>query len=308
MPSKRQRRTKTVGGAPQSSGTAFQPQTDSTGTLFLVPTPIGNLSDVTLRALEVLRTVDWIAAEDTRHTRKLLSHYQIHTKLISYHEHNARERETELLAKLDNGQSIALVSDAGTPGISDPGALLVAAAIAHGLRVEALPGPTAFLTALVASGLPPYPFAFLGFPPNRSSGRKRFFALHENLSMTLVFYESPQRLPATLKDMLEAWGDRSVVVARELTKLHEEIFRGSVSEALEYFGQGTKGEVTVVVSPVEPSPADPSESSHWREELVALMAQPEQTVKTASELVARRHRLPRRLVYQMALQTKTSPS
>jgi 16S rRNA (cytidine1402-2'-O)-methyltransferase len=308
MPSKRQRRTKTAGGAPQSSGTANQPQTGSTGTLYLVPTPIGNLSDVTLRALEVLRVVDWIAAEDTRHTRKLLSHYQIHTRLISYHEHNAREREPELLAKSGSGQSVALVSDAGTPGISDPGVLLVAAVLAHGLKLETLPGPAAFLTALVASGLPPHPFAFLGFPPSRSSGRKRFFTLHGSLSMTVVFYESPQRLLATLKDMLETWGNRTIAVARELTKLHEEIFRGNVSAALEYFGQGLRGEVTVVVGPGEPSPADPSESSNWREELVALLEQPELTVKTASELIAHRYRLPRRLVYQMALQTKTSPS
>jgi 16S rRNA (cytidine1402-2'-O)-methyltransferase len=276
--------------------------------LFLVPTPIGNLADVTLRALDVLRAVDWIAAEDTRHTRKLLSHYQIHTQLISYHEHNAREREAELLAKLGRGQSVALVSDAGTPGISDPGVLLVAAVLARGLKLETLPGPAAFLTALVASGLPPYPFAFLGFPPSRTSGRKRFFALHKNLSMTLVFYESPQRLLATLRDMLEAWGDRTIAVARELTKLHEEVFRGNVSEALDYFGPGVRGEVTVVVGPGEPAPADPSEGSNWREELAALMEQPEQTVKTASELIARRYRLPRRLVYQQALQTKTSPS
>jgi 16S rRNA (cytidine1402-2'-O)-methyltransferase len=308
MPSKRQRRTRIAGAAPRSSSTADDPQSASTGTLFLVPTPIGNLADVTLHALEVLRAVDWIAAEDTRHTRKLLSHYQIHTRLISYHEHNAREREPELLAKLGSGQSVALVSDAGTPGISDPGVLLVTAVLAQGLRLETLPGPAAFLTALVASGLPPHPFAFLGFPPNRSSGRKRFFALHASLAMTLVFYESPQRLLATLNEMLEAWGNRTIAVARELTKLHEEIFRGNVSEALEYFGRGLRGEVTVVVGPGEPSPVDPSENSNWREELVALMAQPEQTVKTASELVARRHRLPRRLVYQMALQTKTSPS
>lgn len=308
MPSKRRHKMGVAGAPLQKPDTEDEFPTPPTGTLFLVPTPIGNLADITLRALDVLRTVHWIAAEDTRHTRKLLTRYDIHKPLLSYHEHNARGREAELLDKIRTGQSVALVSDAGTPGVSDPGMLLVAAAVAHGLPVEVLPGPAAFLTALVASALPPYPFAFLGFPPNRTSGRKRFFARHGNLAMTLVFYESPQRLLATLREMLAAWGDRTIAVARELTKLHEEIFRGTVSQALEHFNRGVRGEVTVVVGPEEASSGDGAEECDWHEELAALLEQPQQTVKTASELIAHRYQLARRLVYQEALRLKTSPS
>lgn len=278
------------------------------GTLYVVATPIGNLADISLRALEVLRIVDWIAAEDTRHTRKLLTHYDIHRPLVSYHTHNARQRERELLERLETGQSGALVSDAGTPGISDPGALLLQAALDRGVPLEVLPGPSAFLMALVASGLPPYPFAFVGFPPARGTRRRHFFSLHGSLPMTVVLYESPRRLLATLEEMLDVWGDRRIAVARELTKLHEEIFRGSVSQALEHFSGGLRGEVTVVVAPGEPSRTivgpDKNAGSDWRRELVELLEQPRQTVKAASEQVAGRHQLPRRLVYQEALKIR----
>jgi 16S rRNA (cytidine1402-2'-O)-methyltransferase len=278
------------------------------GTLYVVATPIGNLADISLRALEVLRTVDWIAAEDTRHTRKLLTHYNIHRPLVSYHTHNARQREGELLERLETGQSGALVSDAGTPGVSDPGALLLKAALDRGLPLEVIPGPSAFLMALVASGLPPYPFAFVGFPPARGKRRRQFFSVHGGLPMTVVLYESPRRLLATLEDMLTIWGDRRIAVARELTKLHEEIFRGSVSQAVEHFSGGARGEVTVVVAPVESSSkiVDPDKDTglDWRWELVELLEQPQQTVRTASEQVASRHQLPRRLVYQEALKIK----
>jgi 16S rRNA (cytidine1402-2'-O)-methyltransferase len=282
----------------------------ATGTLHVVATPIGNLADISLRALEVLRAVDWIAAEDTRHTRKLLSHYDIHRPLVSYHMHNARQREEDLLERLDMGQSGALVSDAGTPGISDPGALLIQAALDRGIPLEVLPGPAAFLMALVASGLPTYPFAFVGFPPARGTRRKQFFQLHGSLPMTVVLYEAPHRLQSTLTDVLHAWGDRRVAVARELTKLYEEIFRGSISQALEHFSGGARGEVTVVVAPLETSDvrvaAEQDTGFDWRCELVELLGQPEQTVKTASEQVAGRHHLSRRLVYQQALRIRSS--
>jgi 16S rRNA (cytidine1402-2'-O)-methyltransferase len=278
------------------------------GTLYVVATPIGNLADISLRALEVLRVVDWIAAEDTRHTRKLLTHYNIHRPLLSYHTHNARQREGELLERLETGQSGALVSDAGTPGISDPGALLLKAALDRGVPLEVLPGPSAFLVALVASGLPPYPFAFVGFPPARGARRRHFFSLHGSLPMTVVLYESPHRLLATLEEMLNVWGDRRIAVARELTKLHEEIFRGSVSQALEHFSERVRGEVTVVVAPVASSDTavgpDKDTGLDWRRELVELLEQPRQTVKAASEQVAGRHDLPRRLVYQEALKIR----
>ncbi len=307
MPSKRHRRT-TSAGVSETSGTAPASGPTPTGTLFLVPTPIGNLADITLRALEILRAVDWIAAEDTRHTRKLLSYYQIHKTLISYHEHNAREREPELLEKLRAGQSVALVTDAGTPGISDPGMLLLRASLACGLKVETLPGPAAFVTALIASGLPPSPFAFLGFSPNRASSRKRFFEAYGHLPMTLVFYESPQRLVETLTQMLASWGNRGIAVARELTKIHEEVFRGTVTQALQHFSQGARGEVTIVVTPGEPSSEHQPEPTNWPEELAALLQQPSQTVKSASELIASRYQLPRRRVYQEALRIKACPS
>ena len=296
-----QQSEKHVGGLVESTG-------QEPGTLYVVATPIGNLADISLRALEVLRTVDWIAAEDTRHTRKLLSHYDIHRPLVSYHSHNARQREGELLERLVAGHSGALVSDAGMPGISDPGALLLKAALDHGLPLEVLPGPSAFLMALVASGLPPYPFAFVGFPPARGKRRKEFFGLHGSLPMTVVLYESPQRLLATLEEIRNTWGDRRIAVARELTKFHEEIFRGSVSQALEHFSGGVRGEVTVVVAAVESLStavnADQGSDLDWQCELMELLQQPRQTVRTASGQVADRHRLPRRMVYQEALKIK----
>jgi 16S rRNA (cytidine1402-2'-O)-methyltransferase len=311
MPLKQRPKTESSRNCQQSRKTPAesQRQPGSTfavpGTLFIVATPIGNLADITLRALEVLRAVDWIAAEDTRHTRKLLSHYDIHKPLVSYHTHNARQREPELLSRLATGQSGALVSDAGTPGISDPGISLLTAVLDRELPVEVLPGPAAFLTALVASGLPPYPFAFVGFPPSRGVQRKRFFALHAGLAMTLVLYESPQRLLKTLGDILTTWGDRSIAVARELTKFHEEIFRGMVSGALEHFARGVRGEVTVVVAPAQPATKDPDQESdaemNWRQDLAALLDQPAQTVKTSAEHIANLYQLPRRLVYQEAL-------
>jgi 16S rRNA (cytidine1402-2'-O)-methyltransferase len=278
------------------------------GTLFLVATPIGNLADITLRALETLRSVHWIAAEDTRHTRKLLSHYQIHKPLLSYHSHNARQRAPELLAKLHAGESVALVTDAGTPGISDPGTLLVGQALAEDLPVTVLPGAAALLVGLVASGLPTHPFVFLGFPPPRTAGRKRFFSEFGTLTMTLVLYESPQRLLKTLNEMLLHWGDRKIAVARELTKFYEEVFRGTISEALEHFHDGVRGEVTLIVAgAVEPPSGLSSMTARdWRQELQDLMQHPEQTVKTAADQISSSHRLPRRLVYQEALRIKAT--
>jgi 16S rRNA (cytidine1402-2'-O)-methyltransferase len=278
------------------------------GTLYLVATPIGNLADITLRALDLLRTVDVIAAEDTRHTRKLLSHYQIHKPLVSYHSHNARQRGPELLHKLREGTRVALVTDAGTPGISDPGALLVSQVLEAGLSVIVLPGPAAFLMAVVASGLSTQPFVFLGFPPARAAGRKRFFADYGALAMTLVLYEAPQRLLRTLEEMLGVWGNRRIVVARELTKIHEEFFRGTIARAIEHFRPGVRGELTLVVAGAEEPPARQDEERDWRLELEDLLRQPGITVRMAADGIAKRFRLSKRLVYQEALRIKKSRS
>jgi 16S rRNA (cytidine1402-2'-O)-methyltransferase len=275
------------------------------GTLFIVATPIGNLADITLRAIEVLRAVDLIAAEDTRRTRKLLSFYAIHKPLISCHSHNIRERGSELLEKITAGASVALVTDAGTPGISDPGALLVHQALERNLSVVVIPGPTALICSLVASGLPTHPFAFLGFPPGRGSGRKRFFVSHASLAMTLILYESPQRLGRTLEDMLRFWGDRRLAVARELTKKFEEIFRGTITEAIGHYAEGTRGELTLVVEGPGEEQAPAIAQKDWQEELGCLLDDPRLTVKQATGEILRRHRLPRRLVYQKALEIRS---
>jgi 16S rRNA (cytidine1402-2'-O)-methyltransferase len=219
------------------------------GTLFVVSTPIGNLEDITFRAVRILGEVDVIACEDTRHTRKLLNHYGIKTKTVSYHEHNEHERAVELVADLQSGTNVAIVSDAGTPGISDPGFRLVHLASARGLRVVSVPGPTALIAALVASGLPVDEFFFAGFLPSRSSARRTRLNDLSNIRATLVFYEAPHRIARSLKDMREVLGEREAVVARELTKVFEEIVRGRLSELETHFGseKEARGELVVIV-------------------------------------------------------------
>jgi 16S rRNA (cytidine1402-2'-O)-methyltransferase len=218
------------------------------GILYVVATPIGNLEDVTLRALRVLREVAVIAAEDTRRTARLLQHYSISTPTTSLHEHNERQKAQTLIDRLRAGDSIALVSDAGTPVVSDPGAHFVAAAHASGIRVEPVPGPVAAVAALSASGFEETEALFLGFPPNRSSDRKRWLARLAVEERILLLYEAPHRIEATLEDMLEAWGDRRVAVARELTKAHEELVVRPISEHLRALGT-PRGEFTLVVEP-----------------------------------------------------------
>jgi 16S rRNA (cytidine1402-2'-O)-methyltransferase len=219
------------------------------GTLYLVATPIGNLEDITQRALRVLREVDVVACEDTRRTQVLLNHYGIKKKMLSYHEHNERERAAELGASLQAGASVAIVSDAGTPGISDPGFRLVNAAIACGARVVPVPGASAFVAALISSGLPTDEFFFGGFLPARSSQRRARLSQVRHLDSTLIFYESPHRIDQTLNDAREILGEREAVVARELTKLHEEIRRGRLSELAERFNaeDARRGEMVLVI-------------------------------------------------------------
>jgi len=220
------------------------------GTLYLVATPIGNLLDITERALRVLREVDLIACEDTRHTGALLNHYGIRTKLLSYHEHNERERAPELGRLLETGAGIALVSDAGTPGISDPGFRLVNAAREAGARVVPVPGATAFVAALIASGLPTDQFFFGGFLPARSAQRRARLEDMRAIPATLIFYEAPHRIAQALRDAREILGEREAAVARELTKLHEEILRGRLSELVERFDSAeaqARGELVLVI-------------------------------------------------------------
>ena len=223
-------------------------QAATSGALYLVSTPIGNLEDVTLRALRVLREVDRVAAEDTRHVRKLLQHYGIRQRVVSCHEHNERARTTQLLELLRSGRSVALVSDAGTPVLSDPGGHLVRACVESGIPVVAVPGPSAVTTALVVSGLPAQQFLFLGFLPRRRPARRRFLEGVRDQPATLVLFESPHRLVECLEDLREVLGDRRAAVCRELTKLHEEVRRGTLSELVASFRDvPVRGEVTVVV-------------------------------------------------------------
>ncbi len=230
------------------------------GTLYVVCTPIGNLEDVTLRALRVLREAALIAAEDTRHTAKLLQRYEIRTPTTSFHEHNERRKLPLLVAQLKAGASVALVSDAGTPGVRDPGYRLVRRAIDEQIRVEVIPGASAVLTALVASGLPTDSFTFLGFPPPRPAARHEWLRSLASERRTVVFFEAPHRLRATLEALAPILGDRQVVVARELTKLHEEILRGTASWLLGRLTE-PRGEFTLVVAPPLTPPASQSPPS-----------------------------------------------
>lgn len=216
--------------------------------LYLVATPIGNLEDMTLRAVRVLGEADLIACEDTRHTRRLLDHYHIARPTISYHEHNERERTDELINRLVGGERIALVSDAGTPGVSDPAYRIVAAAIAAGVPVIPVPGPVAAVSALIASGLPTDSFYFGGFLPQKSQARRARLGELKALPSTLVFYEAPHRIRYTLADARELLGDRQAALARELTKLHEEFLRGRISDLMAHFREHEpRGEMTLVI-------------------------------------------------------------
>jgi 16S rRNA (cytidine1402-2'-O)-methyltransferase len=222
------------------------------GTLHIVSTPIGNLEDVTYRAIRVLRDVDLIAAEDTRRTARLLEHYEIATRCISLHEHNEARRTGDLLARLSDGQTLAMVSDAGTPLISDPGRRLARAAIGAGFRVEAIPGASAVLTALVASALAGDAFTFAGFPPVRSKARKQWYGDLAGEARPVVFFEAPHRIRASLADLEAVGGNRTIAVCREMTKVHEELVIGPILDVLDGL-RDPRGEFTVVLTPPETS-------------------------------------------------------
>ena len=218
------------------------------GTLFVVATPVGNMEDVTFRALRVLREVDVIAAEDTRRTARLLSHYAISTPTVSFHQHNVRTRLPQLLSRLESGNNVALVTDAGTPGISDPGVELVEACVQANVSVDPIPGASAPLTAAVASGFPLIPLTIFGFPPRRAKDRSAWFAAAHSVKHTFTFFESPHRVAATLSEAAHIFGVRPIMLARELTKRHQELIRGSIPEILQLLS-APKGEISIVVGP-----------------------------------------------------------
>ncbi len=258
----------------------------STGTLFVVPTPIGNLEDITLRALRVLREVALIAAEDTRTTRVLLQHFQIATPLTSYHEHNKLTKLDAIFDTLARG-NVALVSDAGTPGISDPGYELIVEAIARGVRVEPLPGPSAVIAALVASGLPTDGFVYLGFAPRKTKARLDFFTALADERRTLVIYESPNRLTDTLQSILDALGDRPVCVAREISKVYEEFQRGTVTNVLaHYVEQPPRGEIVIVIGGAVEVDEPAWEEDRVRAELRRLLGEGQPLSQIARSIAA----------------------
>jgi len=278
-------------------------QNKSEGILYVVSTPIGNLEDITLRALRILKEVDLIAAEDTRRTRQLLTHYGIHKPLISYHEHNQKMRESTLLEKLREGKQVALVTDAGTPGISDPGVPLIRKAAQEGILLVPIPGPSAAIAALSISGLPTESFLFYGFLPAKASARKKFLEALKKRSETLIFYESPRRLGALLKEILEILGNRQIVVAREITKVFEEIFRGTIVDVLEKIGgEEVKGEITVILA--GNTQKENIDSPSIREALQDYVLNSGASMKEAIERVAEDLGVAKREVYQESLKLK----
>jgi len=244
------------------------------GKLYLVATPIGNLNDMTFRAVETLKSVGVIACEDTRHTRKLLTHFGISNKLVSYHEHNETERAEDLIKILTKGESVAVVSDAGTPGISDPSFRIVERAIEAGVEIVPIPGASAFVNAVAASGLPTDSIFFAGFLPSKKGERRKRFLELADIPATIIFYESPRRIAAALIDAADVLGDRPAVVAREITKLHEEFSRGTLSELHSKFSSATvKGEIVLLIDRVRDHRPNDSGSLSLLERLEQLQAE-----------------------------------
>ncbi|MEM9272699.1 MAG: 16S rRNA (cytidine(1402)-2'-O)-methyltransferase [Cyanobacteria bacterium P01_F01_bin.143] len=273
------------------------------GKLYIVATPIGNLEDMTLRGIRILKEVDLIAAEDTRHTGKLLKHFEITTPQISYHEHNSRLRGQELVSKLEQGSNIALVSDAGMPGISDPGTELIASAIAAGISIIPIPGVSASITALVSSGLATERFVFEGFLPSQGKPRKERLQGLKNEARTIILYEAPHRLLTTLKDLAQVLGqERSLVLGRELTKIHEEFWRGDVQGAIALYTEKSqpKGEYTLVIAGSQAESDLILSEEQIKAELTQLLAQG-MTRSQACRYLAAQTSLSRREIYQLSV-------
>ena len=275
----------------------------SQGKLYLVPTPIGNLKDITLRALEVLENADVVAAEDTRQTIKLLNHFNLKKTLISYHMHNEQGKSNEILERLKSGENIALVSDAGMPGISDPGSVIVKKCIEEGLDFEVLPGATAFATALIYSGLDSSAFMFKGFIPRDNKSRNILVEELKDRKETLIFYEAPHRLLSTLDFLFKNFGDRNIAVCRELTKLHEEIVRGKLSEVMEHFiDNSPRGEFVLVLDGLSEEEIEKEKRAEFEElsieEHIVKYINEGLSKKDAIKLVAKDRKLPKSEIYK----------
>lgn len=271
------------------------------GSLYLCPTPLGNLEDITLRVLRVLREVALVAAEDTRVTRQLLSHFGIRARLASYHEYNKSKQAPYLIECLLAGQDVALVSDAGMPGIADPGEALVREAVNRQIRVVALPGPSAVVTALAASGLPSASFVFFGFLPSRGAKKREMIDAVLNADRTAIFYEAPHRLAGTLADLAVSDACRAAVVARELTKIHEEFVRGTLRELAQHFAlQPPRGECTVLLAPYEKQQAGAVSAQPLVDKLLSLGLGKREAARAAAEILG----LPKRQVYNLVHQKK----
>jgi len=273
------------------------------GTLYVVPTPIGNLKDITLRALEVLEAADLVAAEDTRQSLKLLNHFSIKKPLVSYHKFNEQNKSGSIIELLKEGKNIALVSDAGTPGISDPGSVIIKRCIEEGIEFVVLPGATAVTTALVYSGLDTERFVFLGFFPRETKDRKKLVKEIEGRSDTLIMYEAPHRLLDTLGYLSEALGNRNMAVCRELTKLHEEIFRGTIKEAQEHFGsKQIRGEIVLVIRGKSEEEILEEKKAEWEgmsvEEHIISYMEKGYSKKESIKLVSADRNIPKSEVYK----------
>ena len=273
------------------------------GKLFLVPTPIGNLKDITLRALEVLKSVDVIAAEDTRQSLKLLNHFEIKKSLISYHQHNEQGKSEEIIDRLERGENIALVTDAGTPGISDPGAIIVSRCIEKQIPFEVLPGATAITTALVYSGLDTTKFIFRGFIPRETKERKILLEEIKDVKESIIIYESPHRLLSTLDLIYNNLGNRKIAVCRELTKLHEEIVRGNIDEVIKTFEERTiKGEFVLVIEGKQQEMIEEENRKKWENltvrEHILYYIEKGSSKKDAIKLVAKDRNVPKGEIYK----------
>ena len=277
---------------------------DGRGLLYIVATPIGNLEDITLRAIRILKEVELIAAEDTRHTRKLLSVYKITTPLISLHQHNEREKSALLIAKIKGGMNVAYVSDAGTPCVSDPGYQLVSFAQAENIRIVPIPGASALITAMSAAGIPADNFSFCGFLPARENKRRAFLEALKDDERTIIFYESPARFLSALQDIYEILGNREIVVARELTKIFEEIKRGEVTDLIKYYCENKiRGEFTVILRSVKKNPIFYTDED-IEKQLLLLWEDENVSLRDAVNQVVEKTGLQKKKVYDFAVKLR----
>jgi 16S rRNA (cytidine1402-2'-O)-methyltransferase len=293
---------------PLNSPTDNPKNAPGAGTLYVVATPIGNMDDITVRALNVFGRVDLVAAEDTRHTGKLLKHHQIRCRLISYHEHNEKERTPLLVERIKSGSSIALVSNAGTPTVSDPGYMLLRKALENNIKVVPIPGPSALLAALSISGLPTDSFIFIGFCAKKKTRRLKQLQEFAHETRTLIFYESPGRILAFMNDIKEIMGDRYGVLCREMTKLHEEFLRGRLSEVIETLSNrpAVKGECTLLVKGREENMSVSRDIV--RDELIEVLGKKEIKLSQVSRIIAQKYGLSKNEVYEAALKLKAERS